>query len=545
MIPLEIVWEGESHKFNLEDGQHTVGRSSENDVQVAMARVSKVHAELKIDGERIFVRDLGSRNGTELNGKPVGDAWVEVPVGSLVSFAGALMRRGSPATTAAHRLLGDHQVSASLRYNMSQGYSNAARSRLMDRSSELFELLASSDDQNAIETAACAFVAQCVPAERVVMLADSGEATNVEASARWTKTVGNPDAPLQLSSTIVGSVLRERDSVLVANPLEDPRFGGQQSIMALSLRSAMAAPLFDNQRVRGIIYVDTTDPKVRYTQADLEVLTATANAVAVKLRNLSLEEEIGTAARIQRAMLPSGVYAPEGYEVDAHQIMCRAVGGDLYFVGLRPNGKALIALGDVTGKGMPAALAMSASIVSIGLLADIDSDLHTVGQRLHRQLFRSLSREQFITLFLGELDLKSGRMAYINAGHEPPIIVHKDGSMTMVQSTTMPFAMIEEIPLDVHEMTIQPGDTMAIFSDGIPEATTTGDKFLGLAGVKEILVTHRDEPLPAIRDRIVKIVEAFLAGGPASDDVTLVMLRRPGSNEPNTATGPITSVPGA
>jgi len=303
--------------------------------------------------------------------------------------------------------------------------------------------------------------------------------------------------------------------------------------------------LFDNQRVRGIIYVDTTDPKVRYTQADLEVLTATANAVAVKLRNLSLEEEIGTAARIQRAMLPSGVYAPEGYEVDAHQIMCRAVGGDLYFVGLRPNGKALIALGDVTGKGMPAALAMSASIVSIGLLADIDSDLYTVGQRLHRQLFRSLSREQFITLFLGELDLKSGRMAYINAGHEPPIIVHKDGSMTMVQSTTMPFAMIEEIPLDVHEMTIQPGDTMAIFSDGIPEATTTGDKFLGLAGVKEILVTNRDEPLPAIRDRIVKIVEAFLAGGPASDDVTLVMLRRPGSNEPNTATGPITSVPGA
>ena len=540
MIPLEIVWEGETHKFHLEDGEHSVGRSSDNDVQVAMARVSKVHAGLKIDGERIFVRDMKSRNGTELNGKPVGDAWVEVPMGSLVSFAGALMRRGSPATTAAHRLLGDHQVSASLRYNMSQGYSNAARSRLMDRSSELFELLASSEDQNAIETAACSFVAQCVPAERVVMLADSGEATSVEASARWTKT-GNPDAPLQLSSTIVGSVLRERDSVLVANPLEDPRFGGQQSIMALSLRSAMAAPLFDNQRVRGIIYVDTTDPKVRYTQADLEVLTATANAVAVKLRNLSLEEEIGTAARIQRAMLPSGVYVPEGYEIDAHQMMCRAVGGDLYFVGVRPNGRALIALGDVTGKGMPAALAMSASIVCIGLLADIDSDLLSVASRLHRQLFRSLSREQFITLFLGELDLKTGTMTYINAGHEPPLIVHQDGSMEQIESTTMPFAMIEEIPLEISEMTLAPGDTMAIFSDGIPEATTSGDKFLGLADVKEVLINHRGEPLPNIRDRIVKIVETFLAGGPASDDVTLVMLRRLPVQPPKTA--PVTSVP--
>jgi hypothetical protein len=540
MIPIEIVWEGENHKFDLQDGAQTVGRSSENDVQIAMARVSKRHAEIRVDGEKIFVRDLGSRNGTELNGKPVGEAWVEVPVGSLVSFAGALMRRASPQTTAAHRLLGDHQVSASLRYNISQGYSNAARSRLMDRSAELFELLASSEDRNAIETAACAFVAQTVPAERVVMLADSGEATSVEASARWTKT-GNPDAPLQLSSTIVGSVLRERDSVLVANPLEDPRFGGQQSIMALSLRSAMAAPLFDNQRVRGIIYVDTTDPRVRYTQADLEVLTATANAVAVKLRNLSLEEEIGTAARIQRAMLPSGVYTPEGYEIDAHQVMCRAVGGDLYFVGLRPNGRALIALGDVTGKGMPAALAMSAAIVSIGLLADIESDLHIVASRLHRQLFRSLSREQFVTLFLGELDLGTGKLTYINAGHEPPLIVRGDGTMHQVESTTMPFAMIEEIPLETKDMTLQPGDTMAIFSDGIPEATTSGDKFLGLAGVKEVLVTHRRDPLPDIRNRIVTMVEQFLAGGPASDDVTLVMLRRLAAEPPKTA--PITSVP--
>jgi sigma-B regulation protein RsbU (phosphoserine phosphatase) len=540
MIPIEIVWEGENHKFTLEDGEQTVGRSSENDVQIAMARVSKRHAAIRVEGEKLFVRDLGSRNGTELNGKPVGETWLEVPSGSLVSFAGALMRRASPATTAAHRLLGDHQVSASLRYNISQGYSNAARSRLMDRSSELFELLASSDDRNKIETAACAFVAQCVPAERVVMLADSGEATSVEASARWTKS-GNPDAPLQLSSTIVGSVMRERDSVLVANPLEDPRFGGQQSIMALSLRSAMAAPLFDNQRVRGMLYVDTTDPKVRYTQADLEVLTATANAVAVKLRNLTLEEEIGTAARIQKAMLPSGVYVPEGYEIDAHQMMCRAVGGDLYFVGLRPNGRALIALGDVTGKGMPAALAMSAAIVSIGLLADIDSELHVVASRLHRQLFRSFSREQFVTLFLGELDLATGRLTYINAGHEPPIVVHQDGSMHSVESTTMPFAMIEEIPLEVSEMTLLSGDTMVIFSDGIPEATTTGDKFLGLAGVKEILTTHREEPLSHIRDRIVKIVEAFLAGGPASDDVTLVMLRRLPSEPPRTA--PITSVP--
>jgi phosphoserine phosphatase RsbU/P len=528
MLNLEVVWEGDSHKFSLEDGEHTVGRSSENAVQVAMARVSKKHAALRVDGERLWVRDLGSRNGTELNGKPIGDAWVEVPPGALVSFAGALTRRAGPTSTATHRLLGDHQVATSLRYNIGQGYSEAAQHRLMDRSSQLFELLASSEDAVAIETAACRFVAESVPAERVVMLADSGEATGVEARARWTKS-GNADAPLQLSSTIVGSVLRERVSVLVANPLEDPRFGGQQSIMALSLRSAMAAPLFDNQRVRGILYVDTTDPGVRYSRADLEVLTAAANAVAVKLRNLSLEEEIHTAARIQRAMLPDGVSVPAGYEVDAHQVMCRAVGGDLYFVGSRPNGRVLVALGDVTGKGMPAALAMSAAAVLVGLLADIEGELDTLAARLHRQLYKSLAEEQFVTLFIGELDPATGRLEYVNAGHEPALIAHRDGSLSALDSTTLPFAMMEEIPLVKREVVLEPGDLVAVFSDGIPEATTNGEKFLGLDGMKKVLVDDRTEPLPLIRGRIVQAVESFLAGGPASDDVTLILLRRTAS----------------
>jgi len=525
MLNLEITWEGEAHRFPLNDGEHAVGRSSENAVQVAMARVSKRHAMLRVDGDRLLVKDLGSRNGTELNGTPVGDAWTEVPPGALVSFAGALMRRASMVSTAAHQLLGDDQVSPSLRYNMSQGFSRDAQSRLMDRSSQLFELLASSDDAMAIETAACRFVAESVPAERVVMLSDGGEATQVEARARWTKS-GNPDAPLHLSSSIVGSVLRGRDSVLVANPLEDPRFGGQQSIMALSLRSAMAAPLFDNERVRGILYVDTTDPRVRYTQADLEVLTAAANAVAVKLRNLSLEEEIGTAARIQRSMLAEKVLVPSGYEIDAHQVMCRAVGGDLYFVGERPDGSILVALGDVTGKGMPAALAMSAAIVAIGLLTDIAGDIQVVVSRLHRQLFKSLASEQFITLFIAELDPASGRLRYVNAGHEPPLVVRRDGTLEQLDSTTLPLAMIEATPLDVSEAMLMPGDSLAIFSDGIPEATTDGERFLGLDGVKEALVSNRSESLPALRARVVKLVEGFLAGGRASDDVTLLMLRR-------------------
>jgi sigma-B regulation protein RsbU (phosphoserine phosphatase) len=104
--------------------------------------------------------------------------------------------------------------------------------------------------------------------------------------------------------------------------------------------------------------------------------------------------------------------------------------------------------------------------------------------------------------------------------------VRRDGTLEAIDSNTLPFAMIEEMPMPVGELTLHPGDEITVFSDGIPEATTSGDRFLGLDDVKRILVENRQDALPAIRERIVAVVEKFLAGGPASDDVTLVMLRR-------------------
>lgn len=526
MLEVEIVWGGDNHPFTLQDGEHSVGRASDNDIQIPVPRVSKRHAVVRVDGERLFVRDLGSSNGTEVNGKETSADEVEVPKGALVSFAGALMRRaGAPATTAAHRLVGEKHITTRLRYNMSQGYSVAARDRIVDNSSDLFELLASGDRSDAVGKAACQFVAKCVDADRVVLLEDEGEGTQLGTRAQWART-GDPDAPLQLSSTIVGSVIQGRESILVSDPSADPRFGAQQSIVALNLRSAMAAPLFDNERVRGILYVDTANPSIKYTSADLEVLTSAANAVAVKLRNLSFETEMRTAAQIQRSMLPATMEAPEGYELEAYQVMCRAVGGDLYYAAPRPDGKVLLALGDVSGKGMPAALAMGAATVLTGMLAELEGDLEKLALLMHRQLFRSLAPEQFITMFIGELDPGTGHIHYVNGGHEPPLIIQPDGGIRTLEPTGLPVAMIEDIMLTASEGELRPGELLAVFSDGIPEATTTGDEFLGLDPVRDILIASRQDPLRDIRKRIVKAVAEFLGGQSASDDVTLMLLRR-------------------
>ncbi len=524
MANLEIVSEGKTRQIELGDGEHSVGRAGDNAVKLAVARVSKRHAVIRIVGNRLFVRDLGSTNGTEIDGERIGEAEVEVPADAAVSFGGALLRRAGTASTG-RSLLTTADISTHIRYNVREGYSAAARDRIIDVSSELFELLASGLDAVAVETAACRFVSKCVTADRVVLLEDQGEATtDLEIRARWTRKPEDQNAPLQLSSTIVGQVTRERDSVLVANPLEDPRYQ-QKSIMALSLRSAMAAPLFDNERVRGILYVDTADPLVQYSQDDLQVLAATANAVAVKLRNLSLESELRVAAQIQRAMLPE-VLNPPGYELDAFQMMCHAVGGDLYHTVKRPGGKILLAVGDVSGKGAPAALAMSAATVLIGLLAEIGGDLDQLAPLLHRQLYRAFITERFLTVFIGELDGASGKLRYVNAGHEPPLLFRVDGSVQSLDTTGMAMAMIEEPFLETAEVTLAPGDLVAIFTDGITEATADGERFLGIEPVRELVAAHRTESLSGIRKHIVSAVEGFLGGESTSDDVTLMLLRR-------------------
>jgi sigma-B regulation protein RsbU (phosphoserine phosphatase) len=524
VLEIEIAWGDEVHTYELADGEHTVGRAGDNDIRIPVARVSKTHAVLRVDGRRLFVRDVGSTNGTEVGGSRIGTDEVEARPGALVSFAGTLLRRAS-SMPIAKSFVSPGQVTTRLHYNIRDGYSPNARDRIVDMSAALFELLSSGGDSEVVGRAACSFVSQWVDADRVVLLEDRGEATPVDVRARWTRE-GDSEAPLQLSSTIVGRVISGRESVLVANPLEDPNYIDQHSILSLNLRSAMAAPLFDNRRVRGILYVDTANPEVQYSRDDLEVLTATANAVAVKLRNLTFEREMRTAANIQRAMLPQKIEPPEGYEVEAFQVMCRAVGGDLYQFLSRGKGRYLFALGDVSGKGMPAALAMGAGAVLIGMLAEIEGNLVDLAGRMHRQLFRSLTPEQFITMFLAELDAETGTLCFVNAGHEPPLIVRAGGSIDSLEPTGLPVAMIDDIMLESGTAMVEPGDLLAAFSDGVPEATTDGERFLGIDAVRDILSSGREEPLTEVRDRIVSAVDDFLAGEPNSDDVTLMLLRR-------------------
>ncbi len=517
--------DGLVRQIELDEGEHLVGRHPSATLRMESRQVSGRHATLRIEGSHVYITDLNSTNGTLIDNTILNPDKGEIEVfrGSSIQCGNVTIIRTADEEGLITGEMGDIQHTQGT-YSIDQGYSVTARNRIADMLSSLFELIALDESSDSLPDKTCMFISRWIEADRIVLLEDYGEGTTVEPVGSWSRDGGSLEE-LTLSQTLVKRVTDERTSVLLGDV---PAMAGDasNSMISMHLRSAMAVPLFDNHRVRGIIYLDTSQPGVTYNEDQLQMVTATANAVAIKLRNQGLMNELATAARIQKAILPDKLMDIEGYDLLVRLDMCRAVGGDLYHVLPRPDGRVMLVVGDVAGKGTPASMAMSACMVLLSTLAEIGGDLDRVVCLLNSKLYESLTIEQFITLFVCDLDPATGELTYVNGGHELPLIVRNDGTIVELEPCTPPVGMMPEFPCEVRKAMLMPGDLLAIFSDGIPEATLNGEEFLGIEPVITILKDGQQQPLEAISSSIGETVEEFLKGGHASDDVTLMLLRR-------------------
>ncbi len=538
-VPLEltVTIAGRTRSWALEGSALRVGRSPTCEIALADPTVSKDHGEFVLENGCWFVRDLGSRNGTRVNGVEV-RGLVEVRDGDVVEFGKIEVRVGGAG------------VAGETRFSESPGIGSSVRAgardllgRAMARGSEeakLLGLLAEAGQMLVLprpihETCeeVLQLVERAVPASRlVILLREARGAEPVQVAVRHR---GVPTRePLALSRTILDAVLDECTSVVTRDATQDPRFREHQSVWAQSIHSAIAVPLFDNEKVLGALYVDTTDPCVQYDDEHLEVLTVLANMAAVKITNARLLEseatrrrmaqELATAARIQRSLLPDPPTVA-GVKCVARCETCHEVGGDLYDLHVRSDGRLVLVLGDVSGKGMGAALLMSSTLSSARVLYDTCHDPAELVARLDDVLHRSSDGSRFVTLFVGCLDPATGVLHYCNAGHNPPWIVGAKG-LRSLPATGIPVGMLGDSPYATAEETLAPGETLALYSDGIPEALH-GEEFFGedrlVSGLQQAATAPAlDEAL----DAVLADVAAFAGETPRADDITLVLVRR-------------------
>ncbi len=531
---------GRSSVWPLQGASLSVGRSSRSGVQIPDPTVSKEHAEITRRDERWVIRDLGSRNGTRVNGV---DALEPIPLaeGDLVEVGSVLLRVAAERVEAATQFspspgLGSTVKLAAQDFLGRSAPSGEAAARMVHVLAEAGRVLVLPRPLAETCEKILELVERAVPASRlVVLLRDAPGAEPVQIAAR--SRGGSAREPLALSRAILSTVLDECTSVVISDARHDPRFQARQSIIAAAIHSAMAVPLFDNERVLGLLYADTRDFDVTFGQEHLEVLTLLANMAAVKITNARLLEaeqararmaqELATAARIQRGLLPPEPPVLDGWEIDDFLESCYEVGGDLYDFHLRPDGKLLFVAGDVVGKGMGAALLMSSFLASARVLYEACPEPGVLATRLGALLEREAERGRFVTGVVACLDPRTGRLEYVNAGHPPPCVIDASG-LRRLESTGPPFGVVAGVVYEPGVATIAPGELLALYSDGLPEAQH-GDEFFDEERLASALRESYGLPLAEARRRVIERVKTFQAETPRGDDLTLLLIRRGGS----------------
>jgi sigma-B regulation protein RsbU (phosphoserine phosphatase) len=275
----------------------------------------------------------------------------------------------------------------------------------------------------------------------------------------------------------------------------------------------------------------------RFSEQDMELLTAIGSVAALRIRNISLaeegarrrelEKEMALARQIQLALLPKELPEIPGYSVFAANDASRAVSGDFYeFQGRDEGDEQVIVIADVSGKGMAASL-LAASFDAL-LMGPIEvghsSDL--ICSKISRRLFMKTPPERYVTAFIAALDPKPGRLTYTNAGHNPGLLFRADGSVQHLEANGMPLGLFPVVEYERVETSLAPGELLLLYTDGITEAANPkGDEF-GLERLQNLVGKYTAEPLVAIAVAIETAVEVFADGTPFGDDRTMVLLRR-------------------
>jgi sigma-B regulation protein RsbU (phosphoserine phosphatase) len=242
---------------------------------------------------------------------------------------------------------------------------------------------------------------------------------------------------------------------------------------------------------------------------------------------LSLKNDLEIAREIQQAMLPSGIYSAPGVETIGISRPANTVGGDFYDILPLDDGRLIVTVGDVAGKGSPAALLMALLLAMLRTLVDEKLEAADLITRLNVQVCRHAPGTRFITLFYAEFQPLTGALTYVSAGHMPPLVIRRDGSCERLSDGGISLGMFEHSRYTTGHVVIQPGDILAVYSDGITEAENPAGTPFDEIGLETALkASSRKTSLPAIGGDVVEAVERHTAEKRFADDLTILLLRR-------------------
>jgi len=540
-LPVQELRVTDSHgavqTLRLEARRLTLGRALENDLPFPDdLLLSRRHLAIEPDGSSWFVEDLGSRNGTLLNGHPLRDRQkldpgAQIEAGGLrIEFNASIPRHERtvvflPQKESGRLLSASIHSSVDLLAGRTPGRKDGGAARV-EALLEAGRTLAAHRPLDEIFPVILNLAVKGVGAQRGLVL-------TLEEGRLVPRAVKGDD--FHISRAVRDRVLEHRESLLVHDVSQDEVFQGSLTMAEQRVRSLMAVPLQTDTQVLGLVYVDSPGFIRDFTEEDLALLTVMSNIAAVRIEHARLLEveqaekfhqrELQQAAEIQSNFLPAVAPDVPGYELAGQSIPCRSVGGDYFdFVPLFGNRMAIV-LGDVAGKGMAAALMMASLQARVHLLAEEEQNLSHFVTRLNRSVAATCPAGRFITLFILALDPATGKFTYVNAGHNPPYIRRSGGKLEQLTEGGPVIGILKAMSYTAASGSLHPGDTLVIYSDGLTEAISPADEEFGEKRLEGLL---HDSPASAqsLLEDLFGATRGFMAGRAPADDLTMVVVRR-------------------
>ncbi|HEY0376334.1 MAG TPA: SpoIIE family protein phosphatase [Pyrinomonadaceae bacterium] len=538
----------------------TIGRSARNDLCIPDPFASRVHAEVRREGDRYILQDLGSANGTLYNGATVEGAVPLTSGGRIQIGETEIVFNDGSAGVGVATMITDPDAAPVPEATIAMNSADRTTSGLLEaiegartqpdqdsprqavRQSDLLALISkvgitllASGTLNETLQQVASLVFEAVPAERCsIMMRDEGGKELKVAVARLRDRQGEV-GEIRVSRTIMEEVVGHGKSVLTADAQQDPRL--MSSTMTLQgIRSVLAVPLGVGEKVFGIIYADSPIAESRFTEDHLKVLTTLASVAAIRVENARLmeeqiererlEQELQLASEIQQRFQPTAPPIVPGYELQGISFPCYEIGGDYYDFIQRTDGRLVVTLGDVSGKGTAAALLMSSLHAAVHAQAASHNSLAETISAVNNYLADNTPTNRFVTLFYAELDPQTGGLSFINAGHNPPLIVHHAGTVENLAAGGLPLGIRQDAEYREGRTQLQPSDVLVIYSDGVSEATSPQGEEFGTDRLYEVVARNLDASAAGIRDRIEAALTKWAQGTPAGDDITLVIVKR-------------------
>jgi len=287
--------------------------------------------------------------------------------------------------------------------------------------------------------------------------------------------------------------------------------------------------------VVGVLYVDYLFTQRTISEQDVRLVAQIGRFAAIKLETTRLredaiqkrimDEELKTASSIQQGLLPPAPTGVPGYTFAGASRPCRTVSGDYYDVVQRPDGRMYFIIADVSGKGITAALVMASVATAFNIFTRTDPTPAELVRELNVTLAPKTAPTKFATLFAGLLDPATGRVEFTNAGHVPPLVVGRDG-VQQLKTTDMVIGLFAAAQYRNQSVTLAPGDSLVLFTDGVTEAENAAEEQLGLDPVATLLAPMHGTAAGALLHSIERHVAAFTCDAPAGDDVTMLALTR-------------------